>query len=123
MIKRENLGENLKMDRFAVVILLLIALLPEMAFCSEVDMYQLGADAANHAMDELGFEKGDVNVLTLTNAGYPVINGQTTNLCLDAIMDISGCTRAGRTWSMYKVRPGNRYGLAFLIRAPARLST
>lgn len=82
----------MKMDRIAGAILLIIVLLPGIALCSEVDMYQLGTDAANHAMDELGFEKGDVNVLALTNAGYPVINGQTTNLCLDAVTDISGCT-------------------------------
>lgn len=50
----------MKMDRFAGAILLMIALLPGIAFCSDVNMYQLGADAAKHAMNELGFEKGDV---------------------------------------------------------------
>jgi len=31
-----------------------------------------------------------VNVLALTNAGYPVIDGQTTDLCLDAVMEATG---------------------------------
>lgn len=54
-------------------------------------MYQLGADAANYAMTELGFENGDANVLAINNAGYSVINGQTTDLCLDAVVEVSGC--------------------------------
>ncbi len=82
----------MKIDRFAVTILLLMALVPGMALGDGADMYQLGADAANRAMTELGFEKGDLNVLALTNAGYPVIDGVTTDMCLDAVMDVSGCT-------------------------------
>ncbi len=82
----------MKMDRVIATTLLLLALVPGMAMAEGVDMYQLGADAAEYAMAELGFEKGDVNVLALTNAGYPVIDGQTTDLCLDAVMEVSGCT-------------------------------
>jgi len=81
-----------KIDRFAVTILLLMALVPGMALGDGADMYQLGADAADYAMTELGFEKGDSNVLALTNAGYPVIDGQTTDMCLDAVMEVTGCS-------------------------------
>jgi formylmethanofuran dehydrogenase subunit E-like metal-binding protein len=80
------------MYKLAVTVLLLMTLVPGMSLGEGADMYQLGADAANYAMAELGFEKGDVNVLALTNAGYPVIDGQTTDLCLDAVMEVSGCT-------------------------------
>jgi len=79
-------------DRIIATTLLLLALVPGMALAEGVDMYQLGADAAEHAMAELGFEKGDSGVLALTNAGYPVINGQTTDLSLDAVMEATGCT-------------------------------
>ena len=89
----------MKIDRFIATMLLLLALVPGMALGDGVDMYQLGADATTYAMTELGFEKGDVNVLALTNAGYPVIDGQTTDLCLDAVMEVSGCTPERRTWS------------------------
>jgi formylmethanofuran dehydrogenase subunit E-like metal-binding protein len=81
-----------KMYKLAVMVLLLMSLVPGMAMGEGADMYQLGADAANYAVAELGFEKGDLNVLALTNAGYPVIDGQTTDLCLDAVMEITGCT-------------------------------
>ncbi len=82
----------MKIDRFAATILLLMVLVPGMALGDGAEMYQLGADAANYAMDELGFEKGDLNVLAVTNAGYPVIDDQTTEMCLDAVMEVSGCT-------------------------------
>jgi formylmethanofuran dehydrogenase subunit E-like metal-binding protein len=81
------------MDGFAVMVLLLMFLMPGLALGAGVDMYKLGADATDYAMSELGFEKGDANVLAITNAGYPVIDGQTTDLCMDAVMDISGCSR------------------------------
>jgi len=80
------------MDRFAAAVLLLVALLPGMALGDDADMRQLGEDAANYAMSELGFEKGDLNVLAITNAGYAVVDGQTTDICLDAIMEVAGCT-------------------------------
>ena len=80
----------MKMDRIIATTLLLLALVPGMALAEGVDMYQLGAEAAEYAMAELGFEKGDSNVLTLTNAGYPVIDGQTTDLCLEAVMETTG---------------------------------
>jgi formylmethanofuran dehydrogenase subunit E-like metal-binding protein len=85
--------DNVKMDRFAATILLLMVLVPGMALGDGADMYQLGADAANYAMAELGFETGDADVLVLTNAGYPVIDGQTTDMCLDALVEITGCSR------------------------------
>ena len=82
----------MKIDRIIATTLLLLALVPGTALAEGVDMYQLGADAAEYAMAEMGFERGDAYVLALTNAGYPVINGQTTEACLDAVMDVTGCT-------------------------------
>lgn len=82
----------MKIDRIIATTLLLLALVPGPALAEGVDMYQLGADAAEYAMAEMGFEKGDADVLALTNAGYPVINGQTTQICLDAVREITGCT-------------------------------
>ena len=83
----------MKIDQFIATMLLLLALVPGMVIAEGVDMYRLGANATDYAMAELGFETGDPNVLALTNAGYPVIDGQTTDLCLDAVMEISGCSR------------------------------
>lgn len=82
----------MKIDKFAVMVLLLMFLVPGLALGDGADMYQLGANATDYAMAELGFEKGDTNVLAITNAGYPVIDGQTTDMCMDAVMEISGCT-------------------------------
>ena len=82
----------MRIDKFAVTVLLLMFLVPGWALGDGVDMYQLGADATDYAMTELGFEKGDANVLAITNAGYPVIDGQTTDMSLDAVTEISGCT-------------------------------
>lgn len=82
----------MKIDRIIATTLLLLALAPGIALAEGVDMYQLGADAAEYAMAEMGFERGDADVLALTNAGYPVISGQTTEACLDAVMEVAGCT-------------------------------
>jgi formylmethanofuran dehydrogenase subunit E-like metal-binding protein len=79
------------MVRFGVVILLMMALLPKMALGDEADMYQLGTDAANYAMGELGFEKGDENVLVLTDAGYAMIDGQTTEKAIKGLTENCGC--------------------------------
>jgi formylmethanofuran dehydrogenase subunit E-like metal-binding protein len=82
-----------KIDRIiATTLLLLLALAPGMALAEEVDIRQLGAEAAEYAMGEMGFERGDTDVLALTNAGYAVIGDQTTEECLDAVMEVTGCT-------------------------------
>ncbi|MDF0589760.1 FmdE family protein [Candidatus Methanocrinis natronophilus] len=82
----------MKIDRIIATTLLLLALAPGLAMAEGVDMYQLGSDAAEYAMAEMGFERGDADVLALTNAGYAVIDGQTTEECLDAVMEATGCT-------------------------------
>ena len=83
----------MKIDRIiATTLLLLLALAPGMALAEEVDIRQLGAEAAEYAMGEMGFERGDTDVLALTNAGYAVIGDQTTEECLDAVMEVTGCT-------------------------------
>ena len=39
----------MKMEKFAVTVLLLLALVPGMALAEGVDMYQLGTNATNYA--------------------------------------------------------------------------
>lgn len=55
-------------------------------------LHLLGAKAASIAMEQLSFTKGDENVLAVTNAGYAIINGQTTEKCIDGVTAVSGCT-------------------------------
>lgn len=55
-------------------------------------MTELGSKAARMAMQDLNFEKGDENVLTLTNAGYAIIDGQTTQAALKGLSAESGCS-------------------------------
>jgi len=44
------------------------------------------------AMEQLSFTKGGDNVLAMTDAGYAMINRQTTEKCIDGITALSGCT-------------------------------
>ena len=102
----------MKIDRIIAMTVILLALMPGLVLaCDDVPaqstrmtqptlpvledgvatMYQIGVDAAKYAMGEMGFERGDAHVLALTNAGYPVINGQTTEICLYAVMEVTGC--------------------------------
>ncbi|WP_066638527.1 FmdE family protein [Desulfolucanica intricata] len=55
----------------------------------------LGARAAAVAMDELSFDRGDENVLSMTSAGYAIVKGQTTEKCVDGITAVTGCTTGG----------------------------
>ncbi|SFG58124.1 FmdE, Molybdenum formylmethanofuran dehydrogenase operon [Desulfotomaculum arcticum] len=54
--------------------------------------HALGAKASALAMEKLHFNKGDENVLAMTNAGCAVIGGQTTEKCVDGLAAVSGCT-------------------------------
>ena len=57
-------------------------------------LHLAGFRAAKRAMAELGFEKGDANILVLTDAGYIAKIGEyTTEKALDGVMLTSGCSR------------------------------
>jgi formylmethanofuran dehydrogenase subunit E-like metal-binding protein len=54
----------------------------------------LGFKAADRAMKDLSFSKGDTNLLVLTDAGYvPEIGAYTTEKVLDGVMQTSGASR------------------------------
>ncbi len=57
-------------------------------------LHLVGFRATEIAMKELGFEKGDYNILVLTDAGYVAkIGNYTTERALDGVMIASGCSR------------------------------
>ncbi len=77
------------MKRFGIS-LLLLALITGLALGSNAVMEELGSKAAKAAMDQLKFEKGDTNVLALTNAGYAIVDDQTTEAALKGLTEVSG---------------------------------
>ena len=70
---------------------------PVVDFVGEKDlsvMDLVGYKAAEKAMDELGFSKGDPNILALTDAGYvPMIDDYTTEKALNGVTLTSGTSR------------------------------
>ncbi|MCW7078174.1 MAG: FmdE family protein [Canidatus Methanoxibalbensis ujae] len=54
--------------------------------------YLIGRRAAEIAMRELPFERGDKNTLLMTTASYAIIDGRTTERSVDGVSDASGCT-------------------------------
>jgi len=54
-------------------------------------------NAVFEARKELGMEKGDENLLALTNAGYGTLNGQTTEPFLDILTNVTACTFGTRS--------------------------
>jgi formylmethanofuran dehydrogenase subunit E-like metal-binding protein len=81
---------NIKERTF--VLALLLAIMPGVALAESTIMEELGSKAAKAAMDQLKFEKGDENILTLTNAGYAVVDGQTTQAALKGLTAETGCS-------------------------------
>ncbi len=60
-------------------------------------MHLLGYRAADTAMEQLSFEKGDPNVLALTRAGRATaVGGHSTEQCIDAVIATSGCTMGNK---------------------------
>jgi formylmethanofuran dehydrogenase subunit E-like metal-binding protein len=74
-----------------IVLALLLAMLTGVVLAQDSVMKDLGSKAANSAMKELAFKKGDANVLALTNAGHAIVDGVTTEGALKGVMDESGC--------------------------------
>ncbi|MCP4578496.1 MAG: hypothetical protein GY846_19655 [Deltaproteobacteria bacterium] len=56
------------------------------------DQMQPASNALLKAHKEMGLQKGDKRLLTLTNAGYGTLKGQSTEAFLDIICETTGCT-------------------------------
>ena len=69
---------------------ILLALIPGMALADNAMMEELGSKAARIAMQELDVQKGDANLLILTDAGHAIIDGQTTQAAIKGLSAESG---------------------------------
>lgn len=96
----------MRLTRVFMTVLLFLLVIPATAQAKDVTgeikdfisnrkittQHLVGARASVLAMEQLRFQKGDNNVLAMTNAGYAIIAGQTTEKCIDGLMAISNCT-------------------------------
>ncbi len=76
------------------VVLSLISIALILASCAAADdasIQELGVRAAEKAMEELAFQKGDGDLLVLTNAGYAIVSGVTTQKALKGVSETTGC--------------------------------
>ena len=80
----------MKMSYQTITMILLLALVPGLAMADNALMEALGDKAAQKAMQDLGSEKGDANVLVLTDAGHAIIDGQTSQAAIKGITNESG---------------------------------
>ncbi len=82
----------MNMKRNLLVLALVLSMVPGIALAQDDVMKELGTKAAAEAMTQLGFEKGDENILAMTDAGYAMIDGQTTEAAIDGVSETCGCT-------------------------------
>ncbi|MCF8011924.1 MAG: hypothetical protein K9L17_12350 [Clostridiales bacterium] len=95
----------MRMRFFLPVAVILLLVFPAFAFAGTAEdveafvgqdnatsRHMIGAKASSAAMDKLSFTRGDSNILAMTDAGYAIINGKTTEKCVDGITAVSGCT-------------------------------
>jgi formylmethanofuran dehydrogenase subunit E-like metal-binding protein len=76
--------------RKMVALALLLAMMPGAVLAQSAIMEELGSRAAKTAMEQLNFEKGDSNILALTDAGYAQIESHTTQKALLGITAEAG---------------------------------
>jgi len=57
-----------------------------------------GGNFISNALNELGTEKGNGNLLCITNAGYGTLKGQTTEAFLDLFSNMTGCSMGTRSF-------------------------
>ncbi len=81
---------NMNIEYKIISVILFLALVPGLALADDAVMEELGAKAADRAMQELGFEKGDADILALTDAGHAIVNGQTSQAAIKGITNESG---------------------------------
>ena len=78
-------------------------------------MNMLGFKACKVGMGLSHFEKNDPNMMVFTNAGYVAsIDGKSTEQCVDAVMDESGCTIGKNNLVMPRTSVDSRVWFAFL---------
>lgn len=80
---------------FLPVLLVVLFVFPVMALAGTEPVspfYQVGVSAGELALKELGVEKGDSDLLAMTDAGYAMPGGKTTEGAVDGIMAATGCT-------------------------------
>lgn len=65
-------------------------LVPGLALADNAVMEELGSKAAKAAMEQLGVEKGDADVLILTSAGHAIVDGKTTQAAIKGLAAESG---------------------------------
>jgi len=88
------------------ILLLCLLIVPATADDADDFMYdELGQRATLLAMEELGFEYGDSDVLILTNAGRAVVDGVPTNKVLSGITKVSGLSNGDA--NMYSINRGD----------------
>jgi len=83
---------NVTDNRYLVLMILLLAMIPGAVMADEATMEEIGSKATALAMDQLAFAKGDENVLAMTDASCAMYGKQTTERCLNGITAQSGCT-------------------------------
>ena len=80
-------------------------------------MHMIGFKACKVGMGLLRLKKNDPNLMVFTNAGYVAsIDGESTEQCIDAIMDESGCTIGKDNLLMLRTGMHSRVWFAFLNR-------
>jgi len=73
-----------------IALALLLAVMPGVVLAQSTIMEELGSKAANAAMEQLKFEKGNSNILALTDAGYAQVGDLTTQGALKGITTETG---------------------------------
>lgn len=110
------MGAN--MNRKIITLIMLITMMPgivlaQSAVSESTIVDELGSKAAKIAMEELKFEKGDCNILALTDAGYAEINGLTTQEALSAIAKETGMNEGDG--NLFRVLRANNKPLWFFF--------
>ena len=80
--------------RKMLALTLLLVVIPGVVMAESTIMVELGSKAAKTAMSELKFQKGDTNILALTDAGHAIIDDQTTQEALKGIAAETGFSEA-----------------------------
>jgi len=83
-------GILLSRHKISIAAVLVLMFFPGLVAADNAVMEELGSKAARAAMEQLGVEKGDANILILTSAGHAVVDGQTTQAAIDGLTAESG---------------------------------
>ncbi|HOK58854.1 MAG TPA: FmdE family protein [Methanothrix sp.] len=81
------------MMKFVLSSICITLVLISCALADDAAIQGVGVRAAEKAMSELSFQKGDENILVLTNAGYAIVSGMTTQKALKGLSETAGCSR------------------------------